>query len=178
VLQENKKPELAAAESSKDAETSKPPAGAQATSFSLVMRQAGEEAAQKAKDAKKKVTETFTGVGEAEPEKKDVEKDNSAAVPPSISLTQPLSDKSNIIAPAILQSPTSTTWKAARQSSSAELTLQTPTFTSWKPADTDAPILTLRGSSISSASKECIQKIEEERAIPEEDEDDEEAIKD
>ena len=192
-LQENKKHEPAAAESSKDAETSKPPAGAQPTSFTLAMRQAGQEAAQKAKDAKKKVTETFTGVGEAEPEKEDVDKDKSAAVPPSLSLTQPLSDKGSIVAPKILQSPTSTTWKLGPELSTAKTTfsggigtvqtasLQSPTSTAWKSTDTNAPITMHRGSSISVASKEDIQKIEEECAIPEEDEDEdesEEAVKD
>lgn len=193
VLQENKKPGPAAAESSKDAETPKPPPGGQPTSFTLAMRQAGQEAAQKAKDAKNKVVETFTGVGEAEPEKKDVEKDKSAAVPPSISLTQPLSDKHNIVAPTILQSPTSTTWKLAAESGSAPAysademeklqrgSLQSPKSTSWKPTDIDPPVLMHRGSSISSASKEEIQQIEDECAIPEEEEeeeDSEEAVKD
>jgi hypothetical protein len=185
-------PELASAESSKDAETSKPPAGAQPTSFTLAMRQAGQEAAQKAKDAKNKVVETFTGVGEAEPEKKDVEEDRSAKVPSPISLAQPVSSEDNIVAPTILQSPTSTTWKPRSESSStaaysademAKLqrgSLQSPTSTSWKPTDTDPPVLMHRGSSISSASREEIQQIEEECAIPEEEEGEEsdEAIKD
>lgn len=193
MLQENKRlePAAVAAESSKDAETSKPLAGAQPTSFTLAMRQAGQEAAQKAKDAKKKVTETFTGLGEAEPEKEDVEKDKAAAIPPAISLTQPLPDKRNIVTPTVLQSPTSTAWKRVPGSSSTfaysadEMeklqrgSLQSPNSTSWKPTNTDPPILMHRGSSVSSASKECIKQIEEECAIPEEDEEDsEEADKD
>jgi hypothetical protein len=153
------------------------------------MRQAGQEAAQKAKDAKKKVTETFTGVGEAEPERKDVEKVKSAAVPLSISLTQPLSDRHNIVTPTILQSPTSTAWKRTPESShthSADETgklqrasFQSPTSTAWKPTDTDPPILMHRGSSVSSASAECIKQIEEDETIPEEDEEgSEEAVED
>lgn len=185
VSQENKKLEpaaAAAAESSKDAE-SKPPAGAQPTSFTLAMRQAGQEAAQKAKDAKKKVTETFTGVGEAEPEKRDTEKkDETKAVPPPIS-SQPLSPKHNIVTPTILQSPTSTAWKRSPESISPPIyaagSLQSPNSTTWKPTDTDPPILTHRGSSVSEASAECIKQIEEDEAIPEEDEEDsEEAVKD
>ena len=155
------------------------------------MRQAGQEAAQKAKDSKKKVVETFTGVGEAEPEKKDVQKDKSATVPPSISITERLSDEYNNVAPTILQSPTSTTWRRKSDSSvtsaywaheMAKLqraSLQSPTSTSWKPTDTDPPVLMHRGSSISSASREEIQQIEDECAIPEEEEEDsEEAVKD
>ena len=155
------------------------------------MRQAGQEAAQKAKDAKKKATETFTGVGEAEPEKKDVENVGTKSVPSSISLSQPLSPKHNIITPTILQSPTSTAWKSAPDSiptpaySADEMgklqkaSLQSPNSTTWKPTDTNPPIMMHRGSSVSSASAECIKQIEDDETIPEEDEEDsEEAVKD
>jgi hypothetical protein len=74
--EENKKPAAAPAatplpkaEEEKPAE-SKPPPGAAPTAISLALRQAGAEAAQKAKDSKKKApVETFDGVGEAEPPK-------------------------------------------------------------------------------------------------------------
>ncbi|KAG0647925.1 Uncharacterized protein D0Z07_5623 [Hyphodiscus hymeniophilus] len=189
VLQENKE---TAAESSNAAEISQPPAGAQPTAFTLAMRQAGLEAAQKAKDTKKKATETFTGVGEAEPEKNNVETDKSAA-PSPISTVQPLSDRANIVAPTVLQSPTSSTWQIVSEATptTADRTdempkyqkgsLQSPTSTSWQPTDLNAPISMHRGSSISLASKEAIQQIEEECAIPEEDEgndESEEAIED
>lgn len=188
--QENNKPDpIVAAESSKDAETSKSSANVQPSSFTLAMRQAGQEAAQKAKEAKKKATETFTGIGEAEPDKRDVEKVKSAAIPPSISLIQPLSDQHNIVTPTILQSPTSTAWKLTPESSHTHsvdekdklqrASFQSPTSTAWKPTDTDPPILMHRGSSVSSASAECIKQIEEDEAIPEEDEEDsDEAVKD
>ena len=189
AFQENNKPDpLIVAESSKDAETSKSPANAQPSSFTIAMRQAGQEAAQKAKEAKKKATETFTGVGEAEQEKRDAEKVKSAAIPPSISLIQPLSDKYNVVTPTILQSPTSTAWKLTPESSHTHsvdkeklqrASFQSPTSTAWKPTDTDPPILMHRGSSVSSASAEFIKQIEEDEAIPEEDEEDsEEAGKD
>ena len=151
------------------------------------MRQAGQEAAQKAKDAKKKASETFTGVGEAKP---DTEGEKTKTKP-SISLPQPLSPKHNIITPTILQSPTSTAWKSTPDStpppaySADEMeklqrgSLQSPNSTSWKPTDTNPPIIMHRGSSVSSASAECIKQIEDDEAIPEEDEEDsEEAIKD
>lgn len=192
VLPKNNKPEpVAAAESSKDAE-SKPAAGAQPSSFTLAMRQVGEEAAQKAKEAKQKVTETFTGVGEAEPEKEDAEKDNSTAVrpPPSISLTEPLSGNHNIDTPTNQQSSTSialghtpdsiriASYSVDEMENLQRGSLQSPNSTSWKPTDINPPILVHRGSSVSSASAECIKQIEDEATIPEEDEEDAEEVKD
>ena len=186
-MQDKNSPEPAAvAKSSTDAETLKPVAGAEPTAFTLAMRQVGQEAAQKAKDSKKKITETFTGVGEAQGKPKDVEKDRPAAVLPSPLLIQSLPDRSNIVAPTILQSPTTTAWNKAPDSipppassaneteKSQEAQSQSPTFVSWKSSDTDAPVITHRGSSISSVSKGDIRQIEEDCAIPEEDEDESE----
>lgn len=54
---------LAAAEKPKGTEKGSEIPGAQPTAFTLAMRSVGEEAATKAKEAKKVVTETFEGVG-------------------------------------------------------------------------------------------------------------------
>lgn len=178
MLQKNKAPEPAAAAESE------PPAGTQPTSFTIAMRQVGQEAAQKAKDAKKKVTETFTGVGEAEPEKKDEVK----TVPPPILPTLLLSDKYPIVTPTVLQSPTSTAWNLSPNSihtpaySADEMekfqrgSLQSPRSTAWKPTDLDPPVSTHKGSSVSSSSE---KKIGNDEMIAEEDgEGSEEACKD
>jgi len=176
---ENVKPVQPAAGSSKAAEPSETPAGGQPTSFTLAMRQAGQEAAQKAKEVKKKATETFVGVGKAEPEKK--KEDKSAALPPPISLEP----KNEIETTTLAQSPTSTAWnrdlgeKATISSKPAEKLefLQSPTSTAWEPTDINQPVLTHRGSNISEASAEYIKQVEDECTIPEEDEDDEEEEK-
>ena len=66
---ENVKPVTTpAAEVPKDVEKPKEVTGGQLDSLTLAMRQAGQEAAQKAKEVKKKAAETFIGVGKAEPE--------------------------------------------------------------------------------------------------------------
>jgi hypothetical protein len=176
-LQENKKPEPAA--TAKDAEAVKSSTAEQNT-ISLALRQVGEEAAQKAKEAKKKVIETFTGVGLAEPEKEKAVK----ATPP----VEPLSPQRTIVAPTVIQSPTSTAWRrapgaytpsAVAEDKTAKGSLQSPTSTAWKPTDINPPVIDHRGSSISEASKETIKKIEDDCAIPEEDEKDSgEAVKD
>jgi hypothetical protein len=183
VLQENIKPETATAGSSKTVELSKPAAQSAPSSIALALRQAGQEAAQKAKDGKKKApVETFDGVGEAEPVKKDLEK--SATIPPPIAILDPLTAKNTTQMKATLQSPTSTAWRKAapdgnistarRRSIEILESMQSPNSTAWKPTDVDPPILTHRGSSISLASAEEIRQIEEECKIDEVDEEDEE----
>ena len=185
VLQENIKPETATAGSSKTVEPSKPAAEAAPSSIALALRQAGQEAAQKAKDGKKKApVETFDGVGAAEPVKKDLEK--SATIPPPIAIVNPSTEKRTVETKtkASLQSPTSTAWRkgapdgnisTARRRSIEKLeSMQSPNSTAWKPTDIDPPILTHRGSSISLASAEEIRQVEEECKIDEVDEEDEE----
>jgi hypothetical protein len=183
VLQENIKPETATAGSSKTVEPSKPATESAPSSIALALRQAGQEAAQKAKDGKKKApVETFDGVGEAEPAKKDLEK--SATIPPPIAIPDPSTEKRTVQTKAALQSPTSTAWRKAapdgnittarRRSIEILESMQSPNSTAWKPTDVDPPILTHRGSSISLASAEEIRQIEEECKIDEVDEEDEE----
>lgn len=179
VSQENNKPKSATASSSKAAEESKPPVGGAPTAFTLAMRQAGQEAAQKAKDGKKKPVETFDGVGEAEPVKKDL--DNPTVIPAPISVLHPPPEKHTIEGATILQSPTSSAWRRApgrdgkrgisRGTEEKPDSLQSPNSTAWRPTDTDLPVLTHRGSSVSQASAEEIKQVEQDETIPEEDED-------
>jgi hypothetical protein len=175
VAKENVKP-APATESSKLAEPAKTDAAAP-SSFTLAMRQASQEAAQKAKDNKKKAPETLEGVGEADPAK-DVEK--SAVTPAPIAVLDP---PQNVKSNTVLQSPSSSTWRIAPggklhiPKSSIDMfeSLQSPNSTAWKPFDrpfdTDPPIIMHRGSSISLASTEEIKQVEEDEKIMEEDED-------
>jgi len=173
VVKENVKPTLVAAESSKAAEPAQP-ATAAPSSFTLAMRQAGQEAAQKAKDSKKKAPETFDGVGEADPVEQALKK--SAVVPPPIAVLDP---PHTVDSNTVLQSPSSSAWRRApdgkihtpRTSIDKIESLQSPNSTAWKPTDTDGPVLIHRGSSLSIASAEEIKQVEEEEKILEEDED-------
>jgi hypothetical protein len=182
--EENTKPESSTSTSSES-----PKAAAEATpsAFTLAMRQAGQEAAQKAKDAKKKAAEVFAGKGEAEPTTK--EPDRSATIPAPILVRKdtPTQD-STAATPASMQSPTSTAWKSkpsapGRQASLSHAfmdPMQSPNSTAWKSTDIDPPITMHRGSSISLASAEEIRAVEKSQAIEEEDEetDEEDAVKD
>jgi hypothetical protein len=105
VAKENIKP-TAVAESSKLSQPVEQ-VTAQMSSFSLAMKQVGQEAAQKAKDGKKKAPETLEGVGQADP----VEASKKSAVIPSplAVLDPPHNDQGN----TILQSPTSSAWRSA-----------------------------------------------------------------
>jgi hypothetical protein len=133
VAKENIKPAPVAAESSKLAEPVQQAAAAP-SSFTLAMRQAGQEAAQKAKDSKKKPAETLEGVGEAEPTK---ESQKSAVKPPPITV---LDLPPSVESTAALQSPGSSAWRRAPggkfhspKSSLDNLeSLQSPNSTAWK----------------------------------------------
>jgi hypothetical protein len=145
---------------------------AQMSSFSVAMKQVGQEAAQKAKDGKKKAPETLEGVGQADPA--EASKKSAATPPPLAVLNPPHNAPSN----TVLQSPTSSAWRSApsksfhtpKSSLSKLESMQSPTSTAWKPSDTDGPVLTHRGSSISMASDEEIKQVEEDEKIVEEDE--------
>jgi hypothetical protein len=181
--EENTKPESSSSTSSET--PPKAAAGAPPSSFALAMRQAGEEAAQKAKDAKKKTMEVFAGKGEATATTK--ESDRSAAIPPPILVNKEVSTRgSTAVAPATMQSPTTTAWKSRPSAPHRQSTfghtfmdpMQSPNSTAWKSTDIDPPITMHRGSSISVASAEEIRAIEKEQAIEEEDEDEEDAVED
>jgi len=169
---ENQKPVAPTSESSKAAvEPLKPLAGGQPTSFTLAMRQVGQEAAQKAKEVKKMATETFVGVGKAEPGKKD-----QTAKPSALDTS---TERHTIETTTYGQSPTSTTWSrevhgkpvTPRHSIDKLESMQSPNSTAWKPTDIDLPITMHRGSSVSEVSAECIKQVEDDETIPEEDED-------
>lgn len=194
--EENRKPDTSASAGAPNNKQEKDVKPAE-TPISLALRQVGAEAAQKAKESKKKTAvETFSGVGTAEavPEP---EKEAGEAAPPTkpeaekiVTPTkpQPLDLPSSSDVPKTLgslQSPNSTAWKTApTPSTAARMTprhsidglesLQSPNSTAWKPSDVDGPILTHRGSNVSMASREEIKAIEDEEAIQEVDEEDEE----
>ncbi|TVY88236.1 Uncharacterized protein LAWI1_G005756 [Lachnellula willkommii] len=184
AAQENKKPtstttptsSKAPAASSKSAESpvseSKPPKGGAPTTISLALRQAGQEAAQKAKDNKKTPPiETFDGVGEAEPPKKE-----EKAIPAPITVPEA---QHAIETPTLMQSPTSTTWRRApgsgfelqtpRHSISKLESMQSPNSTSWKPTDVHPLVLTHPSS-----NAEDIKQVKEKSATKEEEDEDSE----
>ncbi|KAH7410950.1 hypothetical protein BKA64DRAFT_368889 [Cadophora sp. MPI-SDFR-AT-0126] len=189
VSQENKKPESSIPETSKAPETAKSPITE--TGPALALREIGQQAAQKAKEVKKKAVETFSGVGQAEApkESKDSKEPKATseaekAIPAPIAVekkSEKSTETQSVESLAYLQSPTSTAWKGTpdkkhtpRNSIDKIESIQSPTSTTWRPTDVNPPILTHRGSSVSGASAEEIKKIEEEEKIPEEDEEDEE----
>ncbi|KAL3418631.1 neurofilament protein H, form H2 [Phlyctema vagabunda] len=202
---ENVKPTPAtASKSTVEQDTSKPSASEPAA-ITLALRQVGQEAAQKAKDVKKKALQTVSGAGSAkseaekksEPEKKEetkktdeVEKkdepkqktepvkedvEESAITTPPTPLDTP-KKKHSIEDKTVMQSPTSTAWKRTPGSGlDYVLAPEKASETSLSPE----PSITHRGSEVSQASKEEIKKIEDEAKIAEEDEDDDEdAIED
>ncbi|KAG9229586.1 hypothetical protein BJ875DRAFT_387047 [Amylocarpus encephaloides] len=107
VAKENKKPEPVAAAAPppvaipKAPESVKSPTNDAPSAISIAMRQAGQEAAQKAKDGKKKAPETLSGVGKAEPTK-EAEK---AATPAPITVADLPLEKLSIADTTSLQSP-------------------------------------------------------------------------
>lgn len=174
VTQENKQVDTPPTETPKEVESTKPAP----SPITLALRQVGQEAAQKAKDNKKKAPETrFDGGGEAESVKEDAEaakeEAKPTAVPSHITVPESPKGKDSIEATSPLKSPTSPRAKGAKVLES----IQSPTSTAWKPTDIDPPIRMHRGSTISKASAEEIRQIEEAEAIQEEDEeeDDEES---
>jgi hypothetical protein len=179
--EENTKPESSSSTSS---ESPKNAVEAVPSTFTLAMRQAGQEAAQKAKDAKKKAAEVFIGKGVAEPTTKEGDRAGTNLTP--IIVNKDIRPHGSTI--ASMQSPTSTAWKtktsgSGRQSSLSQAfmdPIQSPNSTAWKSTEIDPPIAMHRGSSISLASAEEIKAIEKSQAIEEEDEetDDELAVED
>lgn len=172
VAKENIKPTPIAVESSKLAQPVEK-VTAELSSLSLAMKQAGQEAAQKAKDSKKKAPETLEGVGQADPAGASKK---SAVIPPPVAVLDPPHNSSSDI---VLQSPGTSAWRSSRGKSvhtpsnsiNKLQSLQSPNSTAWKPSDTDGPVLTHRGSSISVASEDEIKQVEEDEKIMEEDED-------
>ncbi|RDW60119.1 hypothetical protein BP5796_11725 [Coleophoma crateriformis] len=154
-------------------EETKSPAAGEPNTISLAIRQVGQEAAQKAKDVKKKAAETISGAQKAEPvaEKKEAEKKEEAPkkeaetnTPAPISVDLP-KKASGIEDATLMQSPTSTAWKRAPDGHIAAML-------AYDNSDSAARPTTMhRGSEVSQASAEEIKQIEEECKIVEEDED-------
>jgi hypothetical protein len=180
---ENVKPTPAPAATAEKKEEVKAPAGGQPTSFTLAMRQVGQEAAAKAKEVKKKV-EPFVGLGTAEPkpetakEEAEAEAGEETKKPPTVN---------EIETETSLQSPTSTAWKTPSSTASklslslnpftpheveTLASLQSPNSTAWKSFP--EIVTTHRGSTIKQVSPEEIKRVEEECKIPEEDEEEDE----
>lgn len=181
VLQENKKPETTTIpQTPKTVEPAKVPVVNAPNPMTLALRQVGEEAAQKAKDNKKKGLET---VSKAEPANGKVESPNIKAIskPETIDLLNSKKE-SPLGGFSSLQSPNSTAWRTipsmltipmhSAQTVEERSPLQSPTSASWRPEDINPPILEHRGSEVSRASPEEIKKIEDEATIKEEDEED------
>lgn len=170
--QENKKPAVAPAAppaSASQSVESKPSGGAE-TTITLALRQATQEAAQKAKDLKKKTTEALVNTTKFEPKK--------TPEPLIVPIVATPNEKHIFKALTILQNPDNSTWSsepystssASHRKSAPKLeSVQSPTSTAWRPRDIDS-ILMHRGSSVSSGSAE-IKQIENEETIPEENED-------
>jgi hypothetical protein len=124
------------------------------------MKQLGQEAAQKAKDGKKAAVEPLSGVGKAEPVKKDL--DESAAKPTPSTLESSI-ERLTIDTPTLLQSSTSSAWNVEVHGETLTPkhpdkleSLQSPKSTAWK------------------TTAEESKKVEEEETSSEEDEDDDE----
>ncbi|RQM05216.1 hypothetical protein DH86_00004241, partial [Scytalidium sp. 3C] len=115
----------------KSPEPSAEPADDGTASLTAAMRQLGQEAANKAKEAKSKPIKAYVGKGQAD----------AAAKSPEIAAT-PETKGSQL--DTLLQSPTSTSWKAAshRERDAGEQfgSVQSPTSTAWKPTDYDPPV--------------------------------------
>ncbi|TGO12481.1 hypothetical protein BTUL_0088g00580 [Botrytis tulipae] len=106
-LKENNKPAVAPAAppASTPKSVNTKPSGAAETTITLALRQATQEAAQKAKDLKKKATETLVGATKSEPEK---------ASKPAIVPTATIPDERHTFETiTILQNPDNSTWSAA-----------------------------------------------------------------
>ncbi|EHL00579.1 hypothetical protein M7I_3464 [Glarea lozoyensis 74030] len=149
IAQENKKPESASATAA--SKTSDQPKSSQSdvpSAISSVLQQVGQEAAQKAKQGMKKVTETLGGVGQAEPIKKEAEpakkEAEKAAAPAPISIN--------------CQSMTQPPFKVLAQQLGGKHQMPCQILVHLLPRP----------------SAEEIKQVEEACAIPEEDEDEEE----
>jgi len=103
--------------------------------------------------------------------------ESRGSIASSISVSPP---PPRIASGADLQSPTTGSWKgpspASPDGGGATLRMvQSPTSTSWHPTDVDAPVITHRGSVLTSASAEEIEAVEQAEMIPEEPEEEAEA---
>jgi len=181
---ENVKPAPATPETAKFVEETKAPAGGQATSFTLAMRQVGQEAAAKAKDVKKKV-EPLVGLGTAEPEaeKKDELEEAKKEAVAITSKDEPQAEAEESEEESVSEPIATSKKKATPQTEDQELSakpslnvesaphtidtlpsVQSPNSTAWKPATTSspAPVLTYQASTVKHANPEETESEESE----------------
>lgn len=138
------------------------------------MRQMGEEAAQRAKDMKKKTLqgkpEIFVGSGTGEAAAKDVKESVTTETP---QVVEPIT---------ILQNPKTSAWNVSPGSTppvsqlalNEMKSLQSPTSTAWKVADVSLPIAKGGESEASTASAEKAKPVEKKEVTVEEDDDEDE----
>lgn len=162
----------AASESTKSTATkeeSKSPAVEEPNSISLALRQVGQEAAQKAKDVKKKGLEAISSAGKPESaaEKKEGTSKTEAekGTPTPILVDTPKKELA-IEDTALMQSPTSTAWKRAPGGHIASMLAEDKSESSAKSIASMQ-----QGSEVSQASKEEIKQVEEDCKIVEENKD-------
>jgi hypothetical protein len=160
-------------------EEKKPPVGGQPTAFTLAMRGLGEEAAQKAKELKKKATEVVEAVLPAA--KAESEKAPETPKKETGSKAVKVEDVSKVVTTPVeaityFQDPHTSAWSFTPGEDAAHLTdhslsllrsLQSPTSARWHPVDVNPPIRKHRGSEVSLASMEEIRKIEQSLTISE-----------
>lgn len=149
-----------------------------ANSINLTMRQMGEEAAQRAKDMKKKTLkakpEVFVGSGTGEAIAKDTKE---SAATEMVQTIEPIT---------ILQDPKTSAWNVSPASTppvsqhalNEMKSLQSPTSTAWKVVDVSLPIAKSGESEASTTSAEKAKPVEKKEVTEDEDEDDEDEDED
>ncbi|KFY53703.1 hypothetical protein V496_07391 [Pseudogymnoascus sp. VKM F-4515 (FW-2607)] len=149
-----------------------------ANSINLTMRQMGEEAAQRAKDMKKKTLkakpEVFVGSGTGEAIAKDTKE---SAATETVQTVEPIT---------ILQDPKTSAWNVSPASTppvsqhalNEMKSLQSPTSTAWKVVDVSLPIAKSGESEASTTSAENAKHVEKKEVTEDDDEDDEDEDED
>ncbi|KAB8292221.1 hypothetical protein EYC80_007963 [Monilinia laxa] len=172
--QENKKPAVAPAappaSASKSVESK--PSGVAETTITLALRQATQDAAQKAKDLKKKATEALVNTTKYEPKK--------TPKPVIIPIVTTPNERHTFKTITILQNPDTSTWSSEpystsgasnRESTTKLESVQSPTSTAWRPKGIDSSILMHQNSPVLSGSVEEIKQMKDEETIPKDNED-------
>lgn len=144
-----------------------------ANSINLTMRQMGEEAAQRAKDMKKKTLkakpEVFVGSGTGEAIAKDTKE---SAATEMVQTVEPIT---------ILQDPKTSAWNVSPASTppvsqhalNEMKSLQSPTSTAWKVVDVSLPIAKSGESEASTTSTEKAKPVEQKEATEDDEDEDE-----
>ncbi|RAL66484.1 hypothetical protein DID88_006174 [Monilinia fructigena] len=172
--QENKKPAVAPAAPPASASRfveAKSSGGAE-TTITLALRQATQDAAQKAKDLKKKATEALVNTTKSAPKK--------TPEPVIIPIVATPNERHTFKTITILQNPDNSTWSSEPYSTSSVFygestpkleSVQSPTSSAWRPKHIDSSILMHQSSPVSSGSAEEIKQMKDEETIPKGNED-------